>query len=70
MSKDRDGFHPGVLKFRSDEDGGGIPKNADDCRELAAKLRDPEDRRALELMAAAWDKVDKERETLLTSKPE
>jgi hypothetical protein len=45
-------------------------KYADDCRELAAKLRDPEDRRALELMAAAWDKVAKERETLLTSKPE
>jgi hypothetical protein len=32
-------------------------KFADDCRGLAAKLRDPDDQRALLLMAAGWDKA-------------
>jgi hypothetical protein len=36
-------------------------KFADDCRGLAAKLRDPDDQRALLLMAAGWDKVATER---------
>jgi electron transfer flavoprotein alpha/beta subunit len=27
------------------------------CRKLAAKITDPNDRRATELMASAWDKV-------------
>jgi|GEM_PF-2489714 len=70
MSKDRDGFHPGVISSVPMRTVAEYRKYADDCRELAAKLRDPEDRRALELMAAAWDKVAKERETLLKSKPE
>ena len=36
-------------------------KFAADCRELAAKLREPNDKRALLLMAAGWDKVADER---------
>jgi hypothetical protein len=36
-------------------------KFAVDCRELADKLRDPNDKRALLLMAAGWDKVADER---------
>jgi len=35
---------------------------AQDCRNLAAELHDPKDKRAIELMAAAWDKVANERE--------
>jgi hypothetical protein len=42
---------------------------ADGCRELGAKLTDPEDKRAMELMAAAWDKVANEREAALKGKP-
>jgi hypothetical protein len=30
---------------------------AEDCRELASKLKDPNDKRALLLMAAGWDKI-------------
>jgi hypothetical protein len=37
-------------------------KFAEDCRELALKLKDPDDKRALQLMAVAWDKVADERE--------
>jgi len=40
-------------------------KFATECRELAARLTDPRDRRALELMAAGWDKVVREREAAL-----
>jgi hypothetical protein len=36
-------------------------KFAEDCRELAAKLRDPNDKRALLLMADGWEKVANER---------
>ena len=36
-------------------------KFAEDCRELSAKLRDPNDKRALILMADGWDKVANER---------
>jgi hypothetical protein len=35
---------------------------ADECRKLAAKLSNPTDKRALELIAAAWDAVANERE--------
>jgi hypothetical protein len=35
------------------------------CRELAAKITDPNDRRATELMASAWDKVANEHEAKL-----
>jgi hypothetical protein len=41
---------------------------AEDCRKLAAQLVDPEDKRAMELMAAAWDKVANEREGALKGK--
>jgi hypothetical protein len=40
-------------------------KFAMECRELAAKLKDPRDKRALELMAAGWEKVALEREVAL-----
>ena len=40
-------------------------KFAGDCRELAAKLNTPDDKRAQELMAAAWDKVANQREVQL-----
>jgi putative ABC transport system substrate-binding protein len=42
-------------------------KFAEDSRELAAKLKTPDDKRALQLMAAAWDKVANEREAQLTA---
>jgi len=32
------------------------------CRELAARMTDPQDRRALELQASAWKKVADARE--------
>jgi hypothetical protein len=32
------------------------------CRELAAKITDPKDKYAVELMADAWDKVAHDRE--------
>jgi hypothetical protein len=40
---------------------------ARDCRKLAAELTDPEDQRAMALMATAWDKVANEREAALKS---
>jgi hypothetical protein len=43
-------------------------KFAEDCRALAAKLTDPDDKRAVELMAAAWNKVANEREAMLKAK--
>jgi hypothetical protein len=43
-------------------------KYADDCRALAAKLANPDDKRAVLLMATAWEKVANERERQLTSK--
>jgi hypothetical protein len=41
---------------------------AERCRDLAAKLANPRDKRALELMASVWDKVAKEREIAIKSK--
>jgi hypothetical protein len=38
---------------------------SDDCRGLAAKLKSPDDKRALELMASAWAKVAAERKAQL-----
>jgi hypothetical protein len=35
------------------------------CRELAARMTDPQDRQALELQASAWDKVADAREAAL-----
>jgi hypothetical protein len=35
------------------------------CREMAAKITDPKDKRAVELMAQAWEKVANEREVAL-----
>ena len=37
------------------------------CRELAAKLRDPNDKRALALMADGWDKIADERAAKLSA---
>jgi hypothetical protein len=45
-------------------------KFAEDCRELAAKLSNADDRRAVLLMATAWEKVANEREAQLRTKPE
>ncbi len=38
---------------------------AEDCRQLAEKLRAPDDKHAVLLMATAWDKVANEREAQL-----
>jgi hypothetical protein len=35
------------------------------CREMAARITDPADRKALELQASAWDKVAAAREAAL-----
>ena len=35
------------------------------CRELAAKITDPKDKLAVELMAEAWDKVANDRDVAL-----
>lgn len=43
-------------------------KFAAECRELAAKLRDPNDRKAIELMAQAWDKIAADREQAVGKK--
>jgi hypothetical protein len=40
-------------------------KFAGDCRELAAKLSTPDDKRAQELMATAWENVANQREAQL-----
>lgn len=47
-------------------------KFAEDCRQLAAKLANPDDKRAVLLMATAWDKVANDREAHLrkTDEPE
>ena len=47
-------------------------KYANDCRQLAAKLTNADDKRAILLMATAWDKVANEREALIkkTDEPE
>jgi hypothetical protein len=45
-------------------------KYAEDCRELATKLGSPDDKRAVLLMATAWEKVANEREAQLRTKPE
>jgi hypothetical protein len=44
-------------------------KYAADCRELAAKLGSADDKRAVLLMATAWEKVANEREVQLRTKP-
>jgi hypothetical protein len=41
---------------------------AANCREMAARMTDPNDRRALELQASAWEKVASEREAALKNK--
>ena len=38
---------------------------ASECRDLAARLIEAKDKRALEMMAAAWDKVADTREAAL-----
>ena len=38
---------------------------AEECRKLAAKISDPKDRLAVEMMAAAWEKVAAQREAAL-----
>lgn len=38
---------------------------AQECRKLATQFKDPEDKRALELMASAWMKVAAERKAKL-----
>jgi hypothetical protein len=38
---------------------------AQGCRDLAAKTTDPNDKRALELMAIGWDKVADQREAAI-----
>ena len=35
------------------------------CRELAAKITDPKDKHATELMAEAWEKIANDREAAL-----
>jgi hypothetical protein len=35
------------------------------CRDLAEKIKDQNDKRALELMAASWDKVADQREAAI-----
>jgi hypothetical protein len=41
---------------------------AEECRKLAAKLTNPNDKHAVELMASAWDKIANEREARFKSK--
>jgi hypothetical protein len=41
---------------------------ADEYRKLSDKLTSPKDKKALQLMARAWDRVAKEREDRLISK--
>ena len=41
---------------------------AAECREMAAKMTDPQDRKALELQASAWEKVANAREVALKNK--
>jgi hypothetical protein len=38
---------------------------AEDCRKLAKTLTKPDDKRAMELMATAWDKVADQREAAI-----
>ncbi len=47
-------------------------KFAEDCRQLAAKLTNSDDKRAVLLMATAWDKIASDREAHLrkTGEPE
>jgi hypothetical protein len=41
---------------------------ARECREMAARMDNPQDREALELQARAWEKVAAGRETALKNK--
>jgi len=45
-------------------------KFAEGCRQLAEKLMDPNDKRALQMMADAWERVANEREAKLREKSE
>jgi hypothetical protein len=36
--------------------------NAEECRKLAQQLSKPDDRKALEMMASAWDRLAAQRE--------
>jgi hypothetical protein len=42
-------------------------QHAADCRNMAAKNKDPEQRKMLEDMAASWDRLAAEREKYLTA---
>jgi hypothetical protein len=42
---------------------------AEDCRKLAGALTDPKDKRGMELMATAWDKIANERAATFKRKP-
>jgi hypothetical protein len=44
--------------------------NARQCREMAARMKRPDDRKAMELLAVAWDKVAAEAERGLKAKKE
>jgi hypothetical protein len=43
-------------------------KHAEECRGMAAKLSREDDKRAMELMAKAWEKVANDRERELGTK--
>ena len=43
-------------------------KHAEECREMAAKLTREDDKKAMELMAKAWEKAANDRERDLKSK--
>ena len=43
---------------------------AEECRKLAATLTKPDDKKALEIMAYAWEAVAKERQQQLSTRAE
>ena len=45
-------------------------KFAEGCRQLAEKLMDPNDKRALQMMADAWERIANERQAKLREKLE
>jgi hypothetical protein len=58
----------GFVFLLSAESPAALSQDAGHAAELAAKLTDPNDRRATELMASDWEKVADERETKLATK--
>jgi hypothetical protein len=50
------------LQGNSDEE---YRQFAEECRKLAATLANPDDKRAVEMMAVAWDKVADQREAAI-----